>query len=144
MALLPAALVAIGRRRSGEQTPARQAMHGGALALLATVLAATMIVVEVSIFRQELVSLPLAAFAREMLFTHAIIGAGEGLLTGLIVYAAQLQSPAAHERLSPHRSAAVILGMILVITVGLSLSSNLADGYESAAERSGWSELLQE
>jgi cobalt/nickel transport system permease protein len=130
MALLPAGLVALAKRRS----LATAALVAG----LAVPLAAVLIAVETALFRPlaELSHWP--SFAALLIGTHLWIGALEAGLTAALV--AGLVKLA-----QPQRSWRVALCCLTAAALLAALwphSSNLPDGYEAAAIASGQEQLL--
>lgn len=130
MALIPAGLVAMGR-----QPPS--AVLAGIQAAVATLLAAALIVVQVSIARANLSELPIAGFAGQMLFAHLVIGLIEGLLTACVVFAFRRAG-------SPMRQCAALTAVALLLFAISPYASEKPDGYEASAHRANWETLLVE
>ncbi|MEX2027093.1 MAG: energy-coupling factor ABC transporter permease [Pirellulaceae bacterium] len=146
MSLIPAALVAIAQRAnwltSGQaQVAPRQIGLIAALSAAAVVIAAGLIAVEVSLFRASSELAGWTAFAQQMLSVHLLIGMAEGATTGLIVATlAWLASPAKSLSLRP---AFVTAALAILTALAIPFSSQLPDGYEYAAERSGQANWLK-
>jgi cobalt/nickel transport system permease protein len=134
MALVPAALVAMGRRFS------MLSVSGLALtAALSVVLAAGLIVGETALFRPIAELTDWTAFAARMIAYHLWIGALEGVATAGIVSVAvtAARQKSAVTRLAIGLAAAAVIAMLI-----LPVSSSLPDGYEAAAQASGIQWLL--
>jgi cobalt/nickel transport system permease protein len=140
MALLPAGLVALSRRAGWLTGANLKAAHRelavvSALSAASIVLAAALIVVEVALFRTGGELTGWTAFAQQMLSVHLLIAVGEGAATGLVaVTLAWLASPAKSLTLRP---AFVTAALAILTALAIPFSSELPDGYEYAAERSG-------
>lgn len=130
MALVPALVVAAAQG-------SRRVMLAGAQAMVATVLAAALVVLEVSIARTEWTELPLSTFAWEMISAHLAIGLVEGGLTAAVLWSVAKAG-------SLQRQATALAIATLVLVALAPLASSLPDGYEAAAERSDWQSLLGE
>jgi cobalt/nickel transport system permease protein len=135
MALVPAGIVALGRRWQGEQT---SSLHAGLQAMLAVLLAAALIVLEVAVGRTH-GEHSIAAFASQMFQSHLVIGLAEGLLTAGVIFAAS-RLPVTQRW---HVTVAGVAAALLLVAL-VPLSSPLPDGYEASAARSGWNALLVE
>lgn len=143
MALLPAGIVAVGQHFWKENGSAsRLAARRGMEAALAIVLAAMLLTVEVALFRGQ--SVELSPFAGELLWAHVVIGLAEGAITGGLVYAWLRSRPSETISLSRWQLGTGWALAALLIGVGLPWASQLPDGYEAAAQRSGWELLLSE
>lgn len=141
MALLPAGLVAIARGGLAIELPAwSKAVRWGVLATLSVLLAATLIVLQVAIFRGDLTALP--AFASEMLRAHLVIGLAEGALTAAVAYAVAGEWIGRDARQFALRASGFTAAALLLLVLGLPQASTLPDGYEASALRSGWERLL--
>ncbi len=146
MALIPAALVAIAQR-AGWLTTERTSIGGrevatvAALSAAAVVLAAGLIVVEVALFKSGGELAGWTSFAQQMVSIHLLIGLTEGAATGLIVAAlASVASPAGSLSLRP----ALVTAVLAILTaLAVPFSSELPDGYEYAANRTGQTSLLK-
>ena len=118
MAVVPAVFVAIARRfaRGGS------AWHGSivlaAVSLMATVAAAGLAVVEVTIGRSAAQLEGLSQFAGQMLSSHAVFGVLEAVITvAVVALLGGLKRPeGASLRLSPVRSASIV-GLAIAIAV---------------------------
>lgn len=124
MALLPAALVALLQRRLAGETAA------GALAAAAVLGAAVLIVGEVAMSRG--IS-GLGAFAWQMIWTHALIGVGEAMMTIALLRVLPIlrHAPAPRLELTPPALAIVTAAALLLAVVSI-WSSSLPDAYEAA------------
>lgn len=146
MALIPAGLVAMARRANWLTTDKLQAAPReiavvSALSAAAVVIAASLIVAEVALFRTGSELAGWTAFAQQMLAVHLLIALGEAAATALLAAAlVWLASPARSSLLRPALAAAV---MALIAALAVPLSSELPDGYEHAAEQSGLSSWLK-
>jgi cobalt/nickel transport system permease protein len=129
MALLPAAIVALGNAwRSMPDHRLSAAAIGGIQAALAVVLAAGLIVVEVGVAHDDV-----ATFARAMLGSHMLVGALEGLVTAGVLYALRREA----KWNTIFASAAT-----LAVLAALPLASQMPDSYEAAALVSRWPQVL--
>lgn len=149
MALLPAAVVmAYHHWQPATSSTGRRVATIGALAAVATMLAAGAIVLQVAAFRgaEELGALP--AFATSMLLIHAWIAVGEGVATAGLVWALGLEpvSPSlpVNEVCLPTRRLALLAVAALMLLAVSPFASGLPDGYEASAQASGWTSLLAE
>lgn len=146
MGLIPAGLVAIARRAhwltSGQtQAAPREIGLIAMLGAVAVVIAAGLIAVEVSLFRSGSELAGWTAFAQQMLSVHLLIGMAEGATTGLIVAALAWHAlPAKSLSLRP---ALVTAALAILTALAIPFSSELPDGYEHAAERSGQANWLK-
>jgi cobalt/nickel transport system permease protein len=137
MALLPAGLVALVRRRS----LASAALVAG----LAVPLAAALIVVETALFRPLAELSQWSNFAALMLGTHLGIGVLEAGLTAAVVAGfAWLAEPTLAPANRSWRAAACCLTAAVLLAAMWPLSSGLPDGYEASALASGQQQLLDE
>jgi cobalt/nickel transport system permease protein len=145
MALLPAALVALAQRAGAtEWTGATRYASAGLLAAVSVPLAASLIAVEAIAFRAPGEMATWGDFSLRLLAVHLWIGVGEGLLTaGLVAAVERLTQLIAAERAWKWAAAMLGTGLALV-AIALPLATELPDGYESAAERSGLATLLSE
>jgi cobalt/nickel transport system permease protein len=136
MALLPAAIVAIGKRFNSSISGA------GAMAGFAVALAAGLIVVETALFRplEDLAAWP--AFAALMLGTHVWIGLLEGTLTFAVLALARQCAVRGPKPIVAWPAMMMAAAALLVAALVLPISSSLPDGYEAAAQASGISWLL--
>lgn len=143
MGLLPAALVALARRKFGKLDGLAERTAWSAVAGTAVVLAAALIVVETAAFRttSELAAWP--RFATSMLGIHLLVGFVEALGTWFLL---GMMAARADHLPTRFRWAPVLgVGLLLVVVgLGLGVSSELPDGYEKAAGLSGLSHLLSE
>lgn len=147
MALLPAGLVALARLRLGNIHGPRERSVLAGLAGVSVVLAAAAIVVETAAFRpwSELAAWP--RFAMTMVGIHSVIGileaAGTWLLFALALPLSRPLLPPAKFYDRPHWMPVLGIGLLLVVmAIGLEVTSQWPDGYERAAEVSGISHLL--
>jgi cobalt/nickel transport system permease protein len=145
MALLPAGLVALGRKPGSSAEGSRSAyLKAGAIAAISVPLAAMLIVGQTALFRSPAELTGWGDFAVRMIGTHLWIGLAEGGLTVLLVAAvARLASPAS-EGQTNWRPVWISLAAAVLLGVLSACSSSLPDGYEVAAERSGMAWLLAE
>ncbi len=143
MALLPAGIVAVGQHFWKENGSASLlAARHGIEAALAIVLAAMLLTVEVALFRGQ--AAELSPFAGELLWAHVVIGLAEGAITGGLIYA-WLRSRSSETISLTRWQLGTGLGLAtFLVGVGLPWASQLPDGYEAAAQRSGWERLLSE
>ena len=140
MALVPAGLVALARqlrwlegenlRAASSDLPVIAALSGAAV-----VAAAALIAAEVALFRAGGELAGWTAFAQRLLAVHLAIAAAEGAAAASI--AAALVWLGLPSRSSPLRPALVAAALALLAALAIPLSSQLPDGYEHAAERSG-------
>lgn len=138
MALLPAGLVAIGRRF----TQNRWLVVGGASALT-IVVAVLLIAGEVAIGRsgEELAAWP--NFVAAMGTTHAVVFPLEALAT-LALVATWRRLEVTDLRMNGVLPVATTFLAVVMAGMAWNLSSSLPDGYESAAESSQMGQLLAE
>jgi len=138
MALLPAGLVGLCKRRS----PATAALLAGC----AVPLAAMLIAVETALFRPLAELSQWSNFAALMIGMHLWIGVWEaGLTAGLIAALAWVAEPQAASQARPRLRAAVCcLAAAILLMAAWPLSSRLPDGYEAAAQASGHERLLSQ
>jgi cobalt/nickel transport system permease protein len=138
MALLPAGLVALARRRT---LPVAALLAG-----LAVPLAAASIVVETALFRPWAELANWGSFAAWMLGAHLWVGVLEaGLTAGLIAALAWAAAPqAATQPRRLVRAAACCLVASALLAAAWPMSSQRPDGYEAAARASGQGRLLAE
>ncbi len=140
MGVVPAVFVAIARRfaRGGS------AWHGSvvlaAVSLMATVAAAGLVVVEVTIGRSAAQLDGLSQFAAQMLSSHAVFGVLEAVITAAIVaLLGGLKRPEGTSlRLSPVRSASIVslaIAIALLSSPQFGLASSAPDGYEAVVAR---------
>lgn len=136
MALLPAALVALAKRR----TLATAALLAGS----AVPLAALLIVVETALFRPLVELSQWTTFGALLVGAHLWVGVFEaGLTAGLISALAWAAEPtAASQARRGLRTAVCCLAAAVFLTAAWPLSSQLPDGYEAAAQASGQQKLL--
>jgi cobalt/nickel transport system permease protein len=140
MALLPAAVVAVGQAwQRNPVSSLRGSLHAGAQGAIAVLLAAGLIVIEVAIARPQWAELPVGAFAMQMLLLHALIAALEGAVTFGIAYALQ-RSAASSDAPAWRLPACAAVALLALVP----LASGLPDGYEASATRSAWTSLLTE
>jgi cobalt/nickel transport system permease protein len=141
MALLPAGLVAIGRR--GEVVPGRWSLlRPGLLAAVSVPLAAVLIVAQVALFRSgDLTSW--GDFAVRMVGTHLLVGLAEGGLTAMLLVAISGWSDIRLEKLT-RRPVVVSLSLAALLGIASHWSSPLPDGYEASAQWANMTWLLGE
>jgi cobalt/nickel transport system permease protein len=94
------------------------------------------------------VSVPFGALAASMLGLHALIGLGEGLITGLVVGVVAAWAPgfaAIDERVPAGRPAVFALGGLAIAAAALlsPLASGAPDGLESAAATVGFADAAR-
>jgi cobalt/nickel transport system permease protein len=149
MALLPAGLVAIATHMLSKNAE-QSWVWPGVMAAISVPLAALLIVGETALFRSSAELSGWTSFAGRMLATHLWIGLAEGGLT--VALAAALVAILSHARAkrasgefsqSAWQPVAVCLAAAAVLAVLTNWSSELPDGYEAAAERSGFTQVLQ-
>ena len=143
MALLPAGLVAIANRLAvaPANSPKSYAMAGIAAALSVPV-AALLIVGETALFRSGSELVDWSDFAVRMLGTHLWIGLAEGGLT--LALAAALAWLCDATTQPAWRPAAISLAIAAALGILVTpWSTELPDGYEAAAEHSGFVEVLE-
>lgn len=145
MALLPAALTAGAKRllpadSAAVKYTAAKCVAIGATAGLAVFGGAALVAAEVSFAGGG----DVARFAGQMLFSHSWIGLVEGFATVALV--ALLAGASVREGLpcSTTKVAATAAAAVLLIAVAVPLSSSLPDGYEAAAQSTGWAQVLSE
>lgn len=143
MGLLPAGLVAIGNRRvkAAERSTGPIAVAGLAAAL-SVPLAAVLIVGETALFRPGTELVGWGDFAVRMIGMHLWIGLAEGGLT--LALAAALAWLGSKAEQPTWRPAFASLAIGLTLALVTPWSSDLPDGYEAAAERSGVDHILTE
>ncbi len=135
MGLVPAGLVWLVRRR-----PTR--MMAGLTAAAAVVASAVLIVGEVALFRDGSQLQGLTAFALQMVGIHLWISLPEGLLTVAILMALGWDHIPGQLRLDSVRLAGCWGTAALLIMSVLPFASQMPDGYEASAARSGMSILV--
>lgn len=142
MALLPAGLVAAGKRF---ETIKRRHLvwqfELGAAALLAVILAAALIIGETALFRPAAELSAWSSFAARMLAYHAWIGLLEGCATIAVV--TMIHMAAVGRRWLTFPQMFGLAAVAILIGMFAPLSSSLPDGYEAAAERSGVKWLIE-
>jgi cobalt/nickel transport system permease protein len=134
MALLPAAMAALGQRLGHISVGSRRALAiTGVFAAIAVPAGAALIVAETTLFRSAGEMAGWTTFAAAMFWTHAWIGLLEGMATVALVAAiAPVVAPCNRER--SWRMAFLGGGAALAIAaLLLPISSGLPDGYEAAA-----------
>ena len=144
MALLPAGMVAVTKRFATMPSESPQLPLLGAAAALSVALAAGLIVVETAVFRSGNELAGWSRFAAVMLGTHLWIGALEGELTAALVAAFALFTSPVAGRVAIRARLAYVVATVLAVAALVSLSSELPDGYEAAAQTSGMHWLLGE
>jgi cobalt/nickel transport system permease protein len=137
MGLLPAVIVAVFGRRATRMT-------AGGTAALAVILAALLIIGEVSFFRGPEHLAGWSAFALRMVALHCWIALPEGVLTVALLIALGGIAAPGRLRLDDVRLGACWGAAVLLIVSLLPIASRMPDGYEAAAERSGLAALLIE
>jgi cobalt/nickel transport system permease protein len=149
MALLPAGLVAIGRR--GEAAAGRWSIVRPALlAALSVPLAATLIAGQTALFRTSGELAGWSGFAVRMVGTHLLVGLAEGGLTALLLVALAgwndvRRDTAGGLRLAKlTRPVAVSLSLAALLGLASLWSSSLPDGYEASAQGADMGWLLGE
>jgi cobalt/nickel transport system permease protein len=143
MALLPAGLVAAGRRlQAADREQPSLALRAGVAAAVSVPLAALLIVGETALFRSAAELVAWQDFAARMIGTHLWIGAAEGGLTVALLGALAwlMQSRPATSWKPALASAAAAL----VLALAIPFSSPLPDGYEASAQAAGLHQLLDE
>lgn len=142
MALLPAGLVAAGKRLRLAEGKWSQ-VWAGALAACSVPLAALLIVGQTALFRSGSELPGWGDFAVRMIGVHLLVGIAEGGLTVVLLAAiAGLRTSAEGQR--TWRPALVSLCLAGLLGVASLWSSRLPDTYESSAEQSRMGWLLEE
>jgi cobalt/nickel transport system permease protein len=142
MALLPAGLVAIGRRT--EAAPRRWSfLRPALLAALSVPLAAALIVGQTALFRSDGELAGWSDFAVQMIGIHLLVGLAEGGLTVLLLAAISGWSDLRLETLS-RRPLWVSLSLAVLLGIASVWSSSLPDGYEASAQQANMGWLLGE
>ena len=137
MALLPASLVALYRQKPS--------LGRAALTAAAAVIgAAGLIVVEVALFRKPSQLGNWGPFAIQMLSIHLWIASLEGVVTAALLSALRVKIKTGCIRFDGLRIAASFGAAAFLIISWLPLASQLPDGYEASAERSGMNALLSQ
>ncbi|MEQ8790187.1 MAG: energy-coupling factor ABC transporter permease [Pirellulaceae bacterium] len=139
MSLLPAVLTAAVRGRISET--ASSSVQGAAVAAtaaLAVLGGALLVVAETAMAGGG----DLGRFAGQMMVSHSWIGLIEGAATVALVLAVSRSLRRLDAQPSNARLAGAALSAALLIVVALPLASNLPDGYEAAAESTGWGRIL--
>lgn len=142
MALLPAALVAAADAWRNEPNQSRSPLIAGILASSSVLVAAGLIALETGAFRSGESLAHWSRFSSLLLATHLPVALIEGVLTAGLVLAL---APAVRDTASPARKWALVglsLAAAALVAVLTPWASGSPDGYEAAAERSGWTELL--
>jgi cobalt/nickel transport system permease protein len=140
MGLVPAFCVATTRRISQGRGAVVTGVALAAAALSATLAAAGLVVVEISIGRSAAQLEGWRSFAAEMLGAHALFGILEAMATVAIVgLLGGLRGPADTRLQWPRAWTAGMAGVAIVIAVlsgsQFGLASSAPDGYETAVER---------
>lgn len=137
MALLPASIVVLARRRA-------TVWATGCCAAGAVVAASLLIVGETALFRSdsELTSWP--AFAVQMIGVHCWIAIPEGLLTVAILKALGGVRAPGELKLDETRLGGCWGVAVMLVLCLLPLASRMPDGYEASAVRSGATDVLAE
>jgi cobalt/nickel transport system permease protein len=137
MALLPAGLVALGRR--GEVRGSRPMLRPALLAGLSVPLAALLIVGQTALFRSTAELAAWGDFAVWMVGTHLVVGLAEGGLT-VVFLAAIWGGNERHVGLLTRRPLAATVALAVLLGVASIWSSQLPDGYEASAQWAnvGW------
>jgi cobalt/nickel transport system permease protein len=136
MAIMPAGIVAIGKRANASLVSV------GFAASAAVLLAAGLISIETAAFRPAEELAGWSSFAVMMVGNHALAGILEGATTMAIVAALPPVLVRLNEKRSWQFTFAGIATMLL-LALALSNSSSLPDGYQSAATASGMTWLLK-
>lgn len=142
MALVPAGLVGLARRfrwlRAAElKASPRELAVVSALSAAAVVLAASLIVVEIALFRSTSELAAWTTFASQMLSVHLLVGIGEAAATAAIASGLMWLAARSSAQATLLRPALVAAAMAVLTAVAIPLSSQLPDGYEYAARQSG-------
>ncbi len=137
MAVLPAVGVAVLRRALVNRGSAETAIALGLTAFLCTLGGAALIVLEVAVGRDNAQLDGWGQFAGQMLATHAMAGAVEGVATvALVALLGAVVQLAPGEFLLSSVRAGVVAAMSMAIAVlslpAIDLASGLPDGYEAA------------
>ncbi|HKD35393.1 MAG TPA: energy-coupling factor ABC transporter permease [Pirellulales bacterium] len=140
MGVVPAVFVAIARRFTRGGGPLRECMTLGAVSLLATIAAAGLVVVEVSIGRSAAQLEGLSQFTAQMLGSHAVFGVLEAVITVAIVaiLGGMKRQEGVPVRFSPERTAsiaAVAIAIAVLSAPQFGLASSAPDGYETAVAK---------
>jgi cobalt/nickel transport system permease protein len=138
MALLPAGMVAIGKRAKLAEGRWSQ-MAAGLLAACSVPLAALLIVVQTALFRSSLELPGWSDFAVRMIGAHLLVGLAEGGLT-VILLAMIAGLKATPVQQANWRPTWVSLCLAALLGVASFWSSPLPDTYESSAQQAqmGW------
>jgi cobalt/nickel transport system permease protein len=143
MGVVPAfCLVAARRVMPKESESSRELIVVSFAAAASVVLAAALLCGEVALGRAAS-ELPIAAFCQQMLGLHLVIGGLEAAFT-LPLAALLLPIVRGKQAFAVPRLVTLALAAALLVPVSLWASSQLPDGYESAAETAGWTSLLGE
>jgi cobalt/nickel transport system permease protein len=137
MGLLPALGVMVLRRALIHRGSNETAIALGLTAFVCTLGGAALIALEVTVGRGSAQLEGWSQFAGQMLATHAMAGAVEGVATvALAVLLGALTQPAGHMLQLSHARAGAVAAASLVIAVlslpAFGLASRLPDGYEAA------------
>jgi ABC-type Co2+ transport system permease subunit len=148
MALFPAGLVALARRtkwlsEDNLQAAPRELAVVAALSAAAVMLAAGLIVAEVALFRSGTQLAGWSAFAQQMLSVHLVIALAEGAATAALAAALVWFSASSTAQTTQYRPALIAAALAAVLALAIPLSSDLPDGYESAAAASGLAGWLE-
>lgn len=149
MALLPAALIAFARRHrwiAGAGLPAtpRELAAVSVLSALAIVAASVAVVIEVALFRSASELTGWTTFAWQMLIVHLPIAAGEAAATAALVASLGYGSRVNRRRALLRPALLASAGAVCLGLFAAAYSSDLPDGYQYAAQKSGLAEQIGE
>lgn len=143
MGIVPAlCLVAARRLMPKESESSRELVLVSFAAAASVVFAAALLCGEVALGRPAS-EVPLAAFCQQMLGLHLVIGGLEAAFT-LPLAALLLPVVRGKQAFALPRLATLAIAALVLVPISLWASSQLPDGYESAAALSGWTSLLGE
>ncbi len=137
MAIVPGLLVGLlrGWQMQSDSSIQQPAWRAGVAAGLSVFVSAGLIALQVALFRTSDQLQHWSAFAGQMIWTHALIGLAEAMLTlALLAMLGRLHQPGALAQ--PKLLATGVIGLAGSLLI-LPFASAMPDGYESAAERSG-------
>jgi cobalt/nickel transport system permease protein len=140
MGVVPAVFVMLARRFRRGGGAWREGFVLAAVSLLATVAAAALVVVEVTVGRGAAQLAGLSQFRAQMLSSHAVFGILEAVITVAIValLGGLRRQEGATLRLTPARStsmAALAMAIAALSAPQFGLASSAPDGYEAAIAR---------
>ncbi len=142
MAIVPALLVWAAQSWSGGRDQPTSPLAAGLLGFASVLVAAGLIALETGAFRSGESLVHWSRFSSLLLVTHLPVALIEGVLTAGLVFAL---SATVRTSVSPARKWTLVglsLTAATLVVVLTPWASGSPDGYEAAAERSGWSELL--